>query len=75
MNITVETIDGKSAVLVPAGRQTDSRIRVVGKGYIDRTGKRGDLFVRVRITNPSQLTSEMQELYEKLRKASRNMNS
>ena len=74
-DITVEAIDGKSAVLVPAGRQTDSRIRVVGKGYIDRTGKRGDLFVRVRITNPSQLTSEMQELYKKLRKSSRNTNS
>lgn len=74
-DITVEAIDGKSEVLVPAGRQTDSRIRVVGKGYIDRTGKRGDLFVRVRITNPSQLTSEMQELYEKLRIISMNANS
>ena len=73
--ITVEAIDEKCAVVVPAGRQTDSRIRVAGKGYIDRTGKRGDLFVRVRITNPNQLTGEMHELYEKLRIASRNKNS
>jgi len=73
-NITVEAIDGKVEVLVPAGRQTDSRVRVAGRGYIDRTGKRGDLFVRVRITNPNQLTSEMQDLYEKLRKISRNTN-
>lgn len=74
-DITVEGIDGKIEAVVPPARQTDSRIRVEGKGYIDRSGKRGDLFVRVRITNPSQLTSEMQELYEKLREFSRSTNN
>ncbi|PYG90346.1 curved DNA-binding protein [Ruminiclostridium sufflavum DSM 19573] len=68
--MTVETLDGKILVKVPPGVQTGSRIRAAGKGYIDRNGTRGDLYIRVRIVNPVNITREMKELYEKLRKAS-----
>ncbi len=64
----VETVDGKIMVNVPAGIQTDGKIRVSGKGYIDRHGKRGDLFIKVRMVNPRYLTYEMKSLYEKMRK-------
>lgn len=67
----VDTIDGRILVKIPAGIQTDSKIRVSGKGYVDRTGRRGDLYLKIRIVNPSHLTNEMKELYEKLRQASR----
>jgi curved DNA-binding protein len=64
----VETIDGaKILVKVPSGIQTDSRVRVKGKGYVDRDGSRGDLFLKARIVNPRHLTHEQKELYEKLR--------
>ena len=61
-----DTLDGRISVKTPAGVQTDSKIRVAGKGYRDRSGRRGDLFLRVAIVNPPRLTSEQLELYEKM---------
>ena len=55
---TVDTVDGRIVVKIPKGIQTDNRIRVAEKGYIDRTGRRGDLYIRVRIVNPGFLTQE-----------------
>ncbi|NJD04534.1 MAG: J domain-containing protein [Ruminiclostridium sp.] len=64
------TIDGKIAVKVPAGIQTDNRIRVAGRGYKDRQDTRGDLYIRIKIMNPLVLNKEQNELYEKLRQLS-----
>jgi curved DNA-binding protein len=63
----VDTLDGRIAVNIPAGVQSGSRIRVAGKGYPVRSGKRGDLFIKVRIVNPARLSREQKGLYEKLR--------
>lgn len=65
--LTVDTLDGRIAVKIPAGVQSGSRIRVAGKGYPFRGGKRGDLYLTVRIVNPARLTGEQKRLYEKLR--------
>jgi len=65
--LTVSTLDGRIAVKIPAGVQTGSRIRVAGKGYPFRAGKRGDLYLAVRIVNPAHLTEEQKALYEKLK--------
>jgi curved DNA-binding protein len=62
--VSVETLDGHIMVKIPEGVQTDSRIRVAGKGYPSRSGKQGDLYIRVRIVNPQHLTSEQKGLYE-----------
>lgn len=67
----VDTIDGKVRVKIPAGVQTESKIRVSGKGYFNKSGKRGDLFLKIRIVNPSYLTDEMKGLYEKLSQTSK----
>ncbi len=72
--LAVRAVDGKILIKVPAGVQTDSKIRVSGKGYVDRNGRRGDLYIQVRIVNPSHITHEMKELYEKLKLASRSNN-
>lgn len=69
--VPVNTIDGRILVKIPAGIQTDSKIRVAGKGYIDRKGRRGDLYIRIRIVNPNVISHEVRELYEKLRMISR----
>ncbi len=65
-----QTLDGRISVKVPAGIQTDSRIRVAGKGYRDRNGVRGDLFLRVRIVNPDTLSKAQSDLYKQLKKIS-----
>lgn len=66
----VETLAGKIKVKIPAGIQTDKKIKVAGKGYKDLKGKHGDLYIRVRIVNPPVLTEKEKELYEKLREVS-----
>lgn len=68
--IPFNTLDGKIIVRIPAGIQSDNRIRVAGKGYIGRDGSRGDLFIKVRIINPAQLTQEQKKLYERLKELS-----
>jgi curved DNA-binding protein len=68
--ITVDTLDGRISVRVPAGIQTGSRIRAGGKGYRDRPGARGDLYIRVKIVNPDRLDKAQLDLFEKLRKIS-----
>jgi curved DNA-binding protein len=62
-----DTLDGRISVRIPAGVQTGSKIRVAGKGYRDRAGVRGDLYLKAAIMNPSRLSKAQLELYEKLR--------
>jgi len=64
---TVDTLDGRIAVKIPAGVQTGSKIRITGKGYPSRDGSRGDLYIKVRLVNPAHLTNEQKALYEKLK--------
>ena len=66
----VTTLDGRIMVTIPAGVQTDNKIRIAGKGYPVRSGKRGDLYIKVRIVNPKTLTDETKTLFEQLKKAS-----
>lgn len=68
--VTYYTLDGRISVKVPAGIQTGNRIRVAGKGYKDKSGSRGDLYLKVRIVNPNNLNSAQIDLYEKLKKIS-----
>lgn len=69
--VPLNTLDGKILVKIPEGIQTDSKIRISGKGYRGRNGSRGDLFLKVRIVNPAVLTAEERELYEKLKSLAR----
>lgn len=66
-DIPFNIIDGKIVVKIPPGIQGGSRIRVAGKGYKDRNGARGDLYLKIKIVNPTVLSKEQKELYEKLR--------
>ncbi len=63
--VKVETLDGKILVQTPVGIQTDGKIRITGKGYRNTQGRRGDLFLRVRIMNPKATDTELKEFYKK----------
>ena len=63
--VPYDTIDGKISIRIPAGVQTGSKIRVVGKGY-KADGKQGNLLVKINIVNPKILSSKEQELYKEL---------
>lgn len=69
--VPYSTIDGDIEVKVPAGVQTGSRIRISEKGFKNRQGRRGDLYLNVKIVNPPSLSPDERKLYEQLSRISR----
>lgn len=63
----VETLDGPVTIGVPAGVAHGELLRVKGKGVPAGRGKRGDLFVRIKVPLPSKLSREAKKLIEKLK--------
>ncbi len=71
--VEIETLAGKRiAVKVPAMTQNGKQIKLKGLG-MPRLGKKkagnGDLYARVRITIPEELSDEQRTLFEQLREA------
>ncbi len=67
--VDVETLEGKKfKVSVPAGIQGDAKLRLKGHGLPSgpKSG-RGDLYVKVGVAVPKELTTEQQELLEKMK--------
>lgn len=59
--------DGTIKVVVPAGSQSGGRLRVRGRGAVQRSGSaRGDVLVELRIVVPAQLSARERELFERL---------
>ena len=67
--IVVESVDGKLLVRIPEGIQADTSVRIVKKGYIDRKGVRGDLYINVKIVNPEVISPQIKRLYERMKSA------
>ena len=65
--ILIETVDGKVVYDVKAGTQTDTRIRLKGKGVPSRRNKnlRGDHYVTLIVQVPEKLNNEQKELLRK----------
>ena len=66
--LTVETVQGKVKIRVPAGTQPNTLIRLSGKGvpYLRASGK-GDHYARIKVTVPKSLTRRQKELLEELK--------
>ena len=66
--IDIETLDGVVQINVSPATQTDTIIKVKGKGvpYLNSSSKRGDLFVKVVLTTPSGISDEEKKLYRRL---------
>lgn len=66
----VPTIDGTVTMTIPAGTSSGGKLRLKGKGMPKRGGAdQADLFARVMIDVPKELTEEQKKLYEQLRDA------
>jgi molecular chaperone DnaJ len=71
-SLEVPTLDGEASVKVPPGTQSDSVLRLKGKGLPRFGGSgRGDLFLRVQVHVPERLSFEERKLYERLQSLSR----
>ncbi len=66
--LEVPTLEGTATVTIPPGTQPDAVLRLKGKGlpqYGD--GRRGEMYLRITVHVPEQLSREERELYEQLR--------
>ena len=65
-NVEIPTIDGedeKEKIKVPAGVQTGYETKIKGRGMpVLRGSARGDLYVRLRVETPTNLTAKQKEL-------------
>lgn len=71
--IEIPAIDGeKLEVSIAAGTQNDQVIRLKNKGMnVLRSKNRGDLFVKIRVETPVNLTAKQKELLEEFRNISK----
>ncbi len=69
--VKVPTLEGSVQLKIPAGTANGQQLRVKGKGMPSGEGTRGDLYVRVRIEVPTQVTPEQKKLWEDLAAQSR----
>ncbi|MCW3490529.1 J domain-containing protein [Dethiobacter alkaliphilus] len=63
--VAAESLDGRITVTVPPGTRTGKKLRLRGKGLRKKTGQ-GDLYLRVVIDIPQNLSEEETELYRRL---------
>lgn len=65
----VNSKDGNYVLKIPAGTQPDQLMRLTGKGMpkLNQNGARGDLYARIRVSLPRNLSSRQTELFKKLR--------
>ena len=65
--VELPTLNGNVSLKVPAGTQSGKVFRLRGKGVITvRDPRPGDLFAKVSVETPVNLTAEQKELLEKL---------
>lgn len=69
-SVETECLDGPLTVDVAAGSSSGKLMRVRGKGWPARGGRRGDLYVELRVVVPEKLSKDERRLFEELRKAS-----
>ncbi len=71
-DVELPTLDGHVALKVPAGTQSGKTFRLRGKGVVTvRDPRKGDLFARVLVETPVNLTAEQKNLLEKFDKTLR----
>lgn len=64
---TIKTLDGKTInINIPEGTESENILRLKGLGLNKNYG-RGDLFVKIHVTVPKNLSREEKELFKKLK--------
>lgn len=61
--LEVPTLDGRASIKIPTGTQSEKLFRLKGKGVKNvRNGRVGDLYCRVSVETPVNLTPEQEKL-------------
>lgn len=64
--ITLPTLTGRIHLTVPANTQSGQRLRIKGKGLVNKLGEHGDLYALFKIVNPSSSDEKTRELWAQL---------
>lgn len=65
--IEVNTVDGQIKVRVPAGSQNNKILKVKNEGVVISDKKRGDLFLKINVKIPEDISRKEKKLFEQLR--------
>jgi curved DNA-binding protein len=68
--VRVPTLTGEVNLKIPAGSQNGQSFRLRGKGMpkLGKASEHGDLYARLDVRLPTQLTPRQRELFEQLRR-------
>lgn len=66
--VPVQTFNGSVVLKIPAGTQPGQTFRLTGRGmpHLRKADMQGDLFVRVKVNIPRNLSPQQRELFKKL---------
>lgn len=65
--VQVPTVTSKVTMRIPPGVQSGQQLRLTGQGMPRRSGGFGDLYARLKVTVPRNLTEEERQIIEQLR--------
>ena len=70
--VRVPTLSGEVSLKIPPGSQNGQSFRLRGKGMpkLGKSSERGDLYTRLDVRLPTQLTPRQRELFDQLRQES-----
>ena len=65
-HVTLPTLNGKIKLRIPANTQSGQRLRIKGKGLLNKRGEPGDLYALFKIVIPAQTDEPAQALWAQL---------
>lgn len=65
--VKVATLQGSVLLTIPEGTQPGQKFRLKGKGIPTRSGGAGDLFARIKVSLPKEISPEQRRLLNQLR--------
>jgi molecular chaperone DnaJ len=68
--LEVPTLDGRASIKIPPGTQSEKLFRLRGKGVRNvRSGQTGDLYCRISVETPVNLTAKQKELLQEFNRS------
>lgn len=64
----IETMDGKIKIKIPNNFKGGSKMRLRNRGFKDLKNNTGDLYIKLNIVNPENISEEEKNLYRELEK-------
>jgi len=64
-------LDGEVSLNIPAGSQSGQKLRLREKGLPKKDGQKGNLYVKLKIVVPKQLSPQERELFMQMQKTSK----